>query len=72
MLIALSIFQKSTKNREGGGNIVSRWCNGWVNEMEAVIESLTAIKRAGAKIIITYYALMMKNWLIAVDNMPIN
>lgn len=45
---------------------------GSVNEMEAAIESLTAIKRAGAKIIITYYALMMKNWLIAVDNMPIN
>ena len=40
---------------------------GWVNEAAATIESLTAIKRAGAKIIITYYALMMKNWLAEIE-----
>jgi len=30
--------------------------NGWVDERRAMLESLTAIKRAGADIIITYYA----------------
>jgi porphobilinogen synthase len=29
---------------------------GWINEMENVLEQLTAIKRAGANLIITYYA----------------
>ena len=29
--------------------------NGWLNEEQAVIEILTAIKRAGADIIISYY-----------------
>jgi porphobilinogen synthase len=30
--------------------------NGWIDEPRAVIETLTAIRRAGADIIITYYA----------------
>ena len=30
--------------------------NGWVDEERAMLESLTAIRRAGADIIITYYA----------------
>ncbi|MCL4137308.1 UNVERIFIED_CONTAM: hypothetical protein GTU68_064890 [Idotea baltica] len=30
--------------------------NGWVNESEAIIESLTGIKRAGADLIATYFA----------------
>lgn len=30
--------------------------NGWIDEKGAVLESLTAMKRAGAKIIITYFA----------------
>jgi porphobilinogen synthase len=29
---------------------------GWISERDAVIESLTAIKRAGADIILTYWA----------------
>ncbi len=29
---------------------------GWLNEQSAMIESLTAIKRAGADIIATYFA----------------
>jgi porphobilinogen synthase len=29
---------------------------GWVDERRAMLETLTAIKRAGADIIITYYA----------------
>jgi porphobilinogen synthase len=29
---------------------------GWLDEEKAMIESLTAIKRAGADIIITYFA----------------
>ena len=30
--------------------------NGWIDEDRAMLESLTAIRRAGADIIITYYA----------------
>jgi porphobilinogen synthase len=30
--------------------------NGWIDEPRAVLETLTAIRRAGADIIITYYA----------------
>jgi porphobilinogen synthase len=30
--------------------------NGWIDERRAMLESLTAIHRAGADIIITYYA----------------
>lgn len=35
----------------------------WVNEKDIVLESLTAIKRAGADIIITYYAQDVLKWL---------
>ena len=35
----------------------------WINEKEVVLESLTAIKRAGADIIITYYAEDVLKWL---------
>ncbi len=37
--------------------------NGWVDERRIVTENLTAMKRAGAKIIITYHALDAANWL---------
>ncbi len=37
--------------------------NGWIDEKGAVLESLTAIKRAGAKIIITYFAKQAALWL---------
>ncbi|MHB1394592.1 MAG: porphobilinogen synthase [Clostridia bacterium] len=37
--------------------------NGWINEKAAVLESVTAIRRAGAKIIITYYAKQLAQWL---------
>ena len=37
--------------------------NGWIDERRIVTENLTAIKRAGAKIIITYHALDMARWL---------
>ena len=37
--------------------------NGWIDERAVVMESLTAIKRAGAKMIITYYALDASRWL---------
>ena len=30
--------------------------NGWVDERSAMLETLTSIKRAGADIIITYFA----------------
>lgn len=36
--------------------------NGWIDERGAVTESLTAIKRAGAKIIITYFAKQMAEY----------
>lgn len=36
---------------------------GWIDEKRIVTENLTAMKRAGAKIIITYHALDMAEWL---------
>lgn len=36
---------------------------GWIDERSAVLESVTAIRRAGAKIIITYYAKQLAVWL---------
>ena len=37
--------------------------NGWLKEQETVIESLTCIKRAGADLIITYFAADVAGWL---------
>jgi porphobilinogen synthase len=37
--------------------------NGWLKEREIVMESLTCIKRAGADIIITYFAADVAGWL---------
>lgn len=37
--------------------------NGWIDERKIVTENLIAMKRAGAKIIITYHALDMAHWL---------
>lgn len=36
---------------------------GWINEKETVLESLTSIKRAGAEMIITYFAGDVARWL---------
>ncbi len=37
--------------------------NGWIDEKKVVMENMIAIKRAGAKIIITYHALDVAKWL---------
>ena len=37
--------------------------NGWLDERRAVLESLTAIKRAGADVIVTYWAKDVARWL---------
>ena len=37
--------------------------NGWIDERRIVLENLTSMKRAGAKIIITYHALDAVKWL---------
>ncbi len=37
--------------------------NGWIDEKKIVMENITAMKRAGAKIIITYHALEVAAWL---------
>ncbi len=37
--------------------------NGWLDERSVVLESLTAIRRAGADIIFTYYARQAARWL---------
>lgn len=37
--------------------------NGWIDERRAAIESLTAIRRAGADLVITYYAKEALRWL---------
>ncbi|MEO6922629.1 MAG: porphobilinogen synthase, partial [Bryocella sp.] len=37
--------------------------NGWLDEKAVVLESLTAMKRAGADAILTYYAVEAARWL---------
>lgn len=37
--------------------------NGWLDERETALESLLAIKRAGARAILTYYAIQASHWL---------
>lgn len=37
--------------------------NGWIDERPAVLEALTAIRRAGADVIVTYYAKEAAGWL---------
>lgn len=37
--------------------------NGWIDERNAVLEALTAIKRSGADLIITYHAIEAAQWL---------
>jgi porphobilinogen synthase len=37
--------------------------NGWLDERKAVLESLLAIRRAGADVILTYYARQAARWL---------
>ena len=37
--------------------------NGWLDEQAAAIESLTSISRAGADMIVTYYAKDAAAWL---------
>lgn len=37
--------------------------NGWIDEKKVVIESLTAMKRAGADLIMTYFAIDMAQWI---------
>lgn len=39
--------------------------NGWIDEQRIVIETLTSIKRAGADILISYFALEVADWLRA-------
>ena len=36
---------------------------GWIDEKRAILETLTAIKRAGADIILTYHAKEFARWL---------
>jgi porphobilinogen synthase len=37
--------------------------NGWLDERQAALESLTAIKRAGADLILSYWTKDLAQWL---------
>ena len=37
--------------------------NGWIDERAAALETLTAIRRAGADVVVTYYAKEAAGWL---------
>ena len=37
--------------------------NGWIDEKRVALEVLTSIKRAGADIILTYFAKSVVEWL---------
>jgi porphobilinogen synthase len=45
------------------GMIKAAAARGWLDERQAALESLTAIKRAGADIVITYWARDLASWL---------
>jgi porphobilinogen synthase len=36
---------------------------GWLNEQEAVLESLLSLRRAGSDLILTYYATDAARWM---------
>ena len=38
---------------------------GWIDERGAILETLTGIRRAGADLIITYFAPQVARWLSA-------
>jgi porphobilinogen synthase len=37
--------------------------NGWIDERRVVLESLTALRRAGAQFVLTYFAATAAGWL---------
>jgi porphobilinogen synthase len=43
--------------------IVAAAANGWIDDRAAALESLTSIRRAGADIVLTYFAAAAANWL---------
>jgi len=45
------------------GMVKSAAARGWLDERQAALESLTAIKRAGADIVVTYWAKDLPAWL---------
>ncbi len=47
--------------------IQSAAASGWLDERRCALESLTAIKRAGADMILTYYAVKAAAWLAEVE-----
>ena len=45
------------------GRVVAAAANGWLDERRATLEVLTAIKRAGADLILSYHAKEVSQWL---------
>ena len=45
------------------GLIKAAAANGWIDEAKVTLETLTAIKRAGADLILTYHAVEAAKWL---------
>jgi porphobilinogen synthase len=43
--------------------IAAAAANGWIDERAAALESLTSIRRAGADIVLSYWADGAANWL---------
>ena len=50
-------------NVSGEYSMVKAAANGWIDERKIVMEILTGLKRAGAKMIITYHALDAAGWI---------
>ena len=50
-------------NVSGEYAMVKAAASGWMDERQAALESLTAIKRAGADVIVTYWAKDVARWL---------
>jgi porphobilinogen synthase len=37
--------------------------NGWIDRRRAIVESVTGIRRAGADVVLTYWATELAGWL---------
>ena len=57
--VPVAAYNVSRRVRDGQGG---RGSNGWIDEERVMMEMLTAIKRAGADLIITYHAKDFVRW----------
>ena len=65
VVLASKDFQSGEKSHDyiAYAMIKAAGRNGWIDETKVMMETLLSIKRAGADIIITYFAKQIAKWL---------